>query len=414
MPCTVQVIGAGLAGLAAAVRLCERGTKVVLHEAAGHAGGRCRSYHDPVLDMAIDNGNHLLLSANDAALSYLAAIGATAKLVGPAHAEFAFVDLAGGRRWTLRINDGRLPWWIFDKTRRVPDTNAADYLSIARLLWAAQDKTVCETVKCAGPLYDRLARPFWLAALNTDPKEASARLAGAVTRETLATGGKACRPLFAPDGLGPAFVEPALRFLRERNVKVELGHRVRTLDFRQGKVAALDFGDDRVAIDAGDGVILAVPPAVSADLIPDLKTPDEFRAIVNAHFRIDPPTGLAPIIGIVHGTIEWLFSFKHRLSVTISCADRLLDVPRETLARKIWYEVATVTGLPKAMPAWQIVRERRATFAATPVENAKRPGAITAWSNLFLAGDWTNTGLPATIEGAIRSGNRSADLIRRL
>jgi squalene-associated FAD-dependent desaturase len=410
----VHVVGAGLAGLAAAVRLSERRTNVRLHEAAGHAGGRCRSYHDAVLDMVIDNGNHLLLSANHAALAYLAVIGAAAKLVGPAHAEFAFVDLAGGERWTLRINDGRLPWWILDKSRRVPDTTAGNYLSIARLLWVAPEKTICETIKCAGPLYDRLARPLWLAALNTDPKEASARLAGAVTRETLARGGRACRPLIALDGLGQAFVEPALGFLRERNVKIEFGHRVRALDFRQGKVAALDFGGDRVAIGAGDGVILAVPPAVAADLIPDLKTPDEFRAIVNAHFRIDPPAGLAPIIGIVNGTIEWLFAFKHRLSVTISCADRLLDVPRETLAQKIWHEVATVAGLPKATPPWQIVRERRATFAATPAENAKRPGAITAWSNLFLAGDWTNTGLPATIEGAVRSGNRAADLIRRL
>jgi squalene-associated FAD-dependent desaturase len=413
MPSTVHVIGAGLAGLAAAVRLCARRTNVFLHEAAGHAGGRCRSYHDPALDMMIDNGNHLLLSANHAALAYLAAIGAAAKLAGPAHAEFAFVDLAGGERWTLRINDGRLPWWIFDQSRRVPDTTAGDYLSIARLLWTSQEKTICETIKCAGPLYDRLARPLWLAALNTDPKEASARLAGAVTRETLARGGKACRPLIAPDGLGHAFVEPALRFLRERNVKIELGHRLRALDFRQDKVAGLDFGDDRVAIGAGDSVILALPPAVTADLVPDLKTPEEFRAIVNAHFRIDPPAGLAPIIGIVNGTIEWLFSFKHRMSVTISCADRLLDIPRETLAQKIWHEVATVAGLPKALPPWQIVRERRATFAATPVENAKRPDAITAWSNLFLAGDWTNTGLPATIESAVRSGNRSADLIGR-
>ena len=98
-------------------------------------------------------------------------------------------------------------------------------------------------------------------------------------------------------------------------------------------------------------------------------------------------------------------------STTISAADRLLDVPRETLARKIWDEVAMVAGLPNALPPWQIVRERRATFAATPGENAKRPAAATAWSNLFLAGDWTQTGLPATIEGAIRSGNRAADLV---
>jgi hydroxysqualene dehydroxylase len=406
----VHVIGAGLAGLAAAVRLCERGRNVVLHEAAGHAGGRCRSYHDPVLDMAIDNGNHLLLSANRAALSYLAAIGAAARLAGPAHAEFEFVDLAGGERWTLRINDGRLPWWIFDHRRRVPGTTAGDYLSIARLLWGSQDKTICESVKCEGPLYHRLARPLWLAALNTDPIEASARLAGAVTRETLARGGRACRPLVAAEGLGHAFVEPALRFLCGRGVKVVLGHRLRALDFAHDKVAALEFGGERVAIREDEGVILAVPSTVACDLVPGLEAPDQFRAIVNAHFRIDPPASLPPIIGIVNGTVEWLFAFKHRLSVTISAADRLLEVPREELARKIWHEVAAVAGLPKAMPPWQIVRERRATFAATPAQNARRPGTITTWHNLFLAGDWTDTGLPATIEGAVRSGHRAADL----
>jgi hypothetical protein len=160
-------------------------------------------------------------------------------------------------------------------------------------------------------------------------------------------------------------------------------------------------------------VILAVPPLVAADLVPGLETPSQFRAIVNAHFRLDPPARLAPIIGVVNGTIEWLFAFPDRLSVTISAADRLLDVPREALARQIWEEVAMVAGLPKALPPWQIVRERRATFAATPGENAKRPAAQTAWSNLVLAGDWTKTGLPATIEGAIRSGNRAADLIGR-
>jgi squalene-associated FAD-dependent desaturase len=412
---SVHVIGAGLAGLAAAVRLCQRGAKnVFLHEAAGHAGGRCRSYHDPALDMEIDNGNHLLLSGNDAALAYLAVIGAAAGLVGPAQAQFAFVDLADNERWTLRISAGRLPWWICDTGRRVPHTNAFDYLSIARLLWVVRERTICQTVRCAGALYERLARPLWLAALNTDPQEASARLAAAVTRETLGRGGGACRPLVARAGLGHVFIAPALAYLGARGVKIGFGHRLRALDLRADRVAALDFGDDRVAIGSADAVVLAVPPAVAADLVPGLTTPDEFRAIVNAHFRVDSPAGLAPIIGIVNGTIEWLFSFERRLSVTISAADRLLELPRESLARTIWQEVAVVAGLPIEMPPWQIVRERRATFAATPAQNARRPGAVTPWRNLALAGDWTATGLPATIEGAVRSGNRAADLVARL
>jgi squalene-associated FAD-dependent desaturase len=412
MPRTIHVVGAGLAGLAAAVRLAGRGESVVVHEAAGRAGGRCRSYHDPVLDMVIDNGNHLLLSGNHAALDYLETIGAGGQLVGPATAELAFIDLADGERWTLRINAGRLPWWILDRKRRVPGTRASDYLSFARLLSASADKTICETMPCTGKLYERLARPFWIAALNTDPTEASASLAGAVVRETLAAGGKACRPLIARDGLGTVFVEPALRFLEDRNAKVAFGHRLRRVDFQQDKVTALDFGEDGLAI-GDDAVILAVPPMVAAELVPDLATPTEFRAIVNAHFRLPPPAGLAPITGVVNGTIEWLFTFPDRLSVTISAADRLLDVAREVLAQDIWNDVATVTGLSKTPPPWQIVRERRATFAGTPAEDAKRPAATTAWRNLVLAGDWTRTGLPATIEGAIRSGNLAADLVAR-
>lgn len=116
---------------------------------------------------------------------------------------------------------------------------------------------------------------------------------------------------------------------------------------------------------------------------------------------------------MVGSLAEWLFAFDDRLSVTISGADRLMDDSRESLAERIWAEVAAATGLPAALPPWQIVKEKRATFAATPAQQARRPGATTRWRNLFLAGDWTATGLPATIEGAIRSGYRAAELAAR-
>ena len=192
---------------------------------------------------------------------------------------------------------------------------------------------------------------------------------------------------------------------------MQFGHRLRAVEFADNKVSSLDFGEDKITVGEGDAVILAVPPVVAAALLPGLTAPTEFRAIVNVHFRIDPPPDLAPIIGVVNSTIEWLFAFPGRLSVTISAADRLLDVAREELAQTVWREVAAVAGLPNTLPPWQIVRERRATFAATPQQDARRPGAATAWRNLVLAGDWTQTGLPATIEGAIRSGNRAADLV---
>jgi squalene-associated FAD-dependent desaturase len=412
MPGTVHVIGAGLAGLSAAIRLTQAGRKVAVHEAAGQAGGRCRSYHDPALDMEIDNGNHLLLSANYAALDFLRIVGAADQLVGPPHADFPFVDLASGARWTLRIGDGRIPWWIFDANRRVPGTTARDYLALARLLWPPRDAAIGELIACKGTLYDRLVGPLLLAALNTAPPEGSAALAGAVLRATVAAGGRACRPLIARDGLGPTFIAPALAWLASHGITIGFGRRLRALDIVSEKITALDFGDEKLALGADDGVILAVPPVVATALLPGLDAPDDFRAIVNAHFRVVPPPGTPSIIGVVGGTVEWIFAFADRLSVTISGADRLLDTPREALAKTIWDEVAAVVRLADgaAMPPWQIVRERRATFAALPAQERRRPGAVTAHANLWLAGDWTATGLPATIEGAIRSGEQAAAL----
>src|SRR5262249_57787653 len=207
----------------------EAGGRGVGPGAAVQAGGRCRSYHDPALDMEIDNGNHLLLSGNHAALDYLRTIGAADRLVGPPHADFPFADLKSGERWTLRINDGRVPWWVFDRGRRVPGTRARDYLAFARLLRPPPDAAVGGLVACAGPLYERLVGPLLLAALNTAPFEASAALAASVLRETVAVGGRACRPLIARGGLGSAFIAPALEYLRAPGAAGPFGPRPRAI-----------------------------------------------------------------------------------------------------------------------------------------------------------------------------------------
>lgn len=409
---TVHIVGAGLAGLSAAVGLVGTGREVVVHELARHAGGRCRSYFEPALGLTIDNGNHLLLSANRAALAFLKTIGSEGKLVGPPEAEFAFADLASGGRWVLRPNDGRVPWWIFSKRRRVPGTRGADYLSLAKLLRVKEDRPIGEIIDCTGVLYERLWRPVLLAALNAEPPEASSRLAGAVLRETLLRGGSASRPLIAQGGLGPAFIDPALDFLERHGVQLRFSHQLRRLEFLDDRVRALDFGEDTIELSPNDTVILALPAAVVALLAPSLPTPNAFRAIVNAHFKFEPPKAQPKIMGIINGTVEWLFVFPGRFSATISAADRWIEAPREDLAEKIWADISAITGASREIPPWIIIKERRATFAALPDENAKRPQAQTSWRNLLLAGDWTATGLPATIEGAIRSGNRAAYLAR--
>jgi hydroxysqualene dehydroxylase len=409
-----HIIGAGISGLSAAVRLANANFKVHLYEATQQAGGRCRSYFDAATNLTIDNGNHLLLSGNHHALAYARSIGTEAGLVGPKRAQFPFVDLATGKRWQLDLGDGRLPLWVFDAARRVPDTGLSDYLALMPLIWSSPERLIGDAIPCKGVLYQRLVQPLLLAALNVDPPEGSAGLAGAVVRETLLAGGQACRPLIARDGLSAVLIEPAIRLLQDNGAEVRFGHELRGFGSTADRVDELKFGEETVSLAPSDVVVLAVPPRPAAALLPGLKTPTKFRAIVNAHFRFDPPEGAPPILGVVGGLVEWLFTFPQRLSITISGADRLVDMPREELAQAIWRDIGQAAGITAELPPWQIVRERRATFEATPEQNALRPGPVTTRKNLFLAGDWTDTGLPATLEGSVRSGDRAADLVLAL
>ena len=409
----VHIIGAGVSGLAAAVRLSNAGFGIHLHEATPQAGGRCRSFYDAATDLVIDNGNHLVLSGNRSVLDYARSIGTEAGLDGPKHAQFSFVDLKSGKRWLLQMNDGRIPLWIFQDGKRVPDTNASDYAAMMPLLWAGNHEFVGDKIECDGPLYHRLVQPLLLAALNIDPPLGSAGLAGAIIRQTLLAGGRACRPLIAREGLSNVLVEPAVKLLRTRGATVRFDHELHRVETSGDRIASLSFGDGSVALSPNDKVVLAVPARQAAAILPGIKTPTRFVSILNAHFRCEAPPDTPPILGVVGGLIDWIFPFKDRLSITISGADRLMNAPREQLVQDIWNDVRAATGFAGDLPRWQIVRERRATFAATPEQDALRPGTATEWKNLFLAGDWTATGLPSTIEGSIRSGDKAADHIIR-
>jgi squalene-associated FAD-dependent desaturase len=407
----VHVIGAGLAGLSAALALTEAGCGVTLYEAAPVAGGRCRSYFDRELGLTIDNGNHLLLTGNRAAFAYMTAIGAAARFGGPRTARFPFIEIPTGERWTLRPNRGRIPWWILLPRFRVPGTRLADYRALRRLASLTGDATVAVALR-HGRLYWRLIEPLAIAALNTPPQDALARLLGAVVRETLLRGGAACVPCFPREGLSAALIDPAVDLLRRRGANIHFRRRVAALQTGAGRVAGLQTTEDTATLGADDAVVLAVPPWVATTLLPNLTVPDAFESILNIHFRVAADPGEAGFVGIVGGTAQWVFVKQGHVSVTISAANRMVDNPAESIAAAVWPDVRAALGLTGEMPPFRVVKERRATFAATAAQEARRPGARTALTNLVLAGDWTATGLPATIEGAIRSGRTAAAALR--
>jgi len=410
-PGHVHVVGAGLAGLAAAVRLASAGRSVQLHEAAPHAGVRCRSYFEAELGCRIDNGNHLLLSGNRGAIDYLEQTGALDTVEGPPDAVFPFVDAATKERWTVRPNQGLLPWWVLRSTARVPATRALHYSAVLRLRRADASATVATTLDRRHILFRRLWQPLVVAALNTSTDQASARMFWRILAETLLRGGAACRPLLPRTGLSETFVEPALARLRLQGAEIHFGMRLKALTFEQERISQLQFDSGSIGLGRGDSVILAVPGAMAARLVPGLIVPDLYSPIVNAHFRFDTPVEAPFFVGIIGGEAEWIFRKRGVLSVTVSAADRLVDLSVSELRELLWRDVALAYHLPSfPVPPVRIVKERRATFTASPQQLNRRPEQTTRWSNLLLAGDYVNTGLPATIEGAIRSGFAAARL----
>ena len=411
----VHVVGAGLAGLAAALRLSASGVRVTVHEAGPAAGGRCRSYYDRELGCRLDNGNHLLLSGNRAAWSFLHEVGSGATMGGPGRPLFPFMDLGTGRRWALRPNAGRVPWWVLRPRRSVPGARLRDFLALRRLRRAGRDDLLDRFLP-PGHLRDRLLEPLAVAALNTTVAEGSARLMAAVVAQSLEQGGAACVPSFPREGLSESFIDPAVTTLQGRGGTVRTGARIGTLGVANGRVTALD-GE---GLGANEAAVLAVPAPVAAGLLPGLDTPDRFEAILNVHFRVDASSlpgdvREAGFIGLVGGLTEWVFVKSGVVSTTISAANRHLGLANEALAQQVWREVCAALARNVAgnepMPLYRVVREKRATFAATPAQDRKRPPARTALANLVLAGDWTDTGLPATIEGAVRSGHAAADAL---
>ena len=233
-------------------------------------------------------------------------------------------------------------------------------------------------------------------------------------RETFVKGEQACRPWLFHKGLTPALVRPALKFLKDRGAQIRFKARLRGIRWVDHRVTSLDFPEGMLPIEPEDAVVLALPPDACNVIWPEAKAPTEARSIVNAHFRMDNAPKLPwdmPFLGLIGTETQWVFIRNNIVSLTNSAADGLSDRPNWEIANVLWNEVSKVLDNSYGrLPAWRIIKERRATFAQTPDQVASRPSSATTVHNLFLAGDWTDTGLPATIEGSVRSGFRAASL----
>jgi hydroxysqualene dehydroxylase len=417
---TIHIVGAGLAGLAAALTSVRAGRRVIVWEATPRVGGRCRSWLDPAVGAVIDNGTHLALSGNHALSRYLAMIGATDRMETHHPAALPFIDLQSATRrdlqsatrrdpqsagrWTLR--PGPAMAWRADA--RPPGVSGLTLLRDVFRLLRADDQATVAAALTDSPALARLWGPLTVSALNARPEEGAASLLAAVARETLLRGEAACRPMLPIISLDDALIAPAVAALTAAGGELRRTARIAALERTENRITGLAGAGETLG--PTDQVVLAVPAWVAGELAPELEPPPPGPVIVNAHFRAD--LGLPPLLGLTGGRADWLFQRAGVLSATVSAADDLAGLPAPEIAARIWAEAACAAGIDAPLPPYRIVKERTPTVSAAPAAQGRRPAPFTRWSNLFLAGDWTATGLPSTMEGAIRSGFAAAAALK--
>jgi uncharacterized protein with NAD-binding domain and iron-sulfur cluster len=402
-----HVVGAGIAGLSAALALSRKGGQVTLYDASPQAGGRCRTL-PARRGFAHDNGTHVLFSGNRNALRLLAEIGARESWVEPEPEGLPLHDLRVGHTRVI----GLQPWTWRDPSRRPAGLGVADIGRFLRLAMPGSDIAVGRIFAGSGAL-ESFVGPLTVAVLNTPITTASSRrLARAISRLLLPGAG---RLLVARQGLSANLVDPALHTLVSRGAFLEMSRRLRALVVDGDRVTSLTTSEGTVALQPNDRLILALPPGEVERLLPGLAVPRGFQPILNVHYRT---SGLPVprLIGFTGGLAQWAIVRADHVSVTVSAAGNVLDRGADMLAHHIWSEIAPALreiGLvadASRQPEANIVTEKRATISQTAGPTPQPP--IRPFSNVALAGDWIGK-LPATIESAVIAGERAASAFGR-
>jgi squalene-associated FAD-dependent desaturase len=438
-PGHVVVVGGGFAGLTAALRLARAGRRVTLLERRPFLGGRAYSFtHAPTGDV-LDNGPHAFMGAYTA-LSALCrdvgvpdAIGFQPRLHVPmAHpiggmGAVAAPPVPGPLQAPLAL----LRYGLVSRRDRVRLVAGAVRM-VARRAGTLDGLTVADLLAAVGQSA-AARRRFWdplvIATLNEVPERAAAAPLVAVLRRGFLAGARAARFGFARGPLGDVFAAPVRAAIERAGGTVRTGAAVAALDLAGDRVCAVILRDGwRLAADA---VVLAVPLSVALPLLPAaLRGAQPFASlatastspIVSVHLwmptevEVGAPAAGAPFVGLLDTQAQWLFdcgpsaSGGRRVATVTSGARAWDDADDRTIADAVLADVRrTLPALRDvACTRAHVVRERHATLSLTPAVERLRPGTTTAVPNLVLAGDWVQTGLPATIESAVVSGERAA------
>jgi zeta-carotene desaturase len=436
------IVGGGFAGLAAGVALAEAGKRVCLLEQKPHLGGRARSFRDPTMGAIVDNGQHLFMGCYHSTIQFLKTIRTLDRLHFQPRLAVPFLD-RDGRLTCLDCPNLPAPWHLLAGVALSKSFSFKQKMEVLRFgkdLRSTGHKSAPHADESVAMWLSRrgqspgLQRNFWdllcIAAMNEDPRIASAQLFERVLRLALFSSSADSRLGIACVGLSECYTSAATAYIEARGGRLQTGRSVKQLMIADGTCRGVDMGAGEKI--EGVAVISAVPwQQLAAILSGDLLRAEPFFAgalalrpapIISINLWFDAPITDLEFVGLRGTTIQWLFDKSrilsandHYVSLVLSGAHEHISRSKEELLAIALHELGEVLpGVRQAkLQHSLVIKERFATFSPSPEAEPLRPPARTPVRGLILAGDWTATGLPATIEGAVQSGYTAArELLR--
>ncbi len=448
----VVILGGGIAGIAAALELLDAGRSVTLVESRNFLGGRAFSFTDTNTGVALDNGQHVIVGCCAEFIAFLDRLGVRDRWFLQERLRIP-VFSRNGKRGDLAASRLPSPLHLLPSFLAYPHLSLSDKLralwGMARARFTNRDALELEDVtfyqwlrgngqpeRAINNLWNLVVEP----TLNDNVREVSAAMGLMIVQEGMLSSVSSGNLGYARGDLLASIGEPARRMLEERGATLLLGDAVRGLEVSLepkgggecGSVAAVELASGRRVV--GGEFVSALPFSALLRLLPPEVAGLEFftrigrlewSPILNVHVQYDRPVMDLPFCALVDSPLQWVFNRNaiagdptgggQLVTISVSAAWDFIGLPREELAPMFLAEMAA--AFPAAGEASvlnvTVVKQREATFRCLPGAGRLRPDPVTPLSNLFLAGEWTNTGWPSTMEGAVRSGQQAARAVSR-
>lgn len=434
----ILIIGGGIAGISAAIHALESGFKPTILEKNKYLGGRVRSFWAKDIQQELDNGQHLLSTAYKETIYLLKKINSFDKMAFQQKFETIFLN-SYHERFKFHAISLPTPFHFFIPLIRGKKIRMREILKfIWKNLWinenSLKEMTISEWLDFSGQksiIQDLLWKPMSLSILNTKMEEGSAFLLKQAISQSFFHSSEKAALGFPKDWLSNIFAKPAESFIRDAGGEIELLHTIKKIGAKGKKIISIltqkkEYHPHWVISTVPPFALLEILSQNSLPLLYDIKekiSHFKYNPIITINIYLNKPIQDEFPISFSSSPLHWIFVHpvsqtapdNHGYALVISAANEWIEKSREEIIDMAISELKRHFGINlmknSKLVKFKIIKEKRATILQTPESLNLRPNPRTPFENFYLAGDWTNTGLPATIESAILSGKRALEAI---